>query len=391
LAKQSNKDLANANQDIESPIRAWGRELIKSVSPPLDPKAPDDPGVQKQYVFRKFLYISITSLLCIAQDYKRNEKVVFKFCLPPAPDKQVKPKQKKKAKFIKAREYVMNVYKDKIARYRPHKNEDTERFRRGIQIQHQLHKKLKQKGLTELYVPEIYEWKDGTVGERHRLYCVMEFINGIPLIDWCKDRTDREVIEILYLIAKGLENIVHRFSVVHSDIKPANILVLNNRPVLLDFGISRLYQSQAANLTSPTTTGLGTPAYSSAEQLENPIARSFKDDIFALGRTFWAMWSREEPDLSDIIVEVDSEGREKYCEETTQEALRAKFPASIFPPEEREIFERAHHIDPEQRYSDISEMRRDIELLKLKKYRVDNNNFPQIAEIIGELIKIWSN
>ncbi|RLD10038.1 MAG: hypothetical protein DRI56_03180 [Chloroflexota bacterium] len=383
IARLNNKTLLESNSDIESPIRAWGRELIKSVSPPRNPKGEDTPGADRRYVFRHFTYISRSSLICVAYDYQRKDDVVFKFCLPADPPAQ--EKKKKKTTFVKAREYVLNVYREGLSKAKPHKNEDTERFKRGVLIQQQLHEKIRKKGLTELYVPAIYDFVPGGIEYKNQLYCIMELIDGQGLIEYCRDRTDQEVIELLYLIARGLENIVHRFNVVHSDIKPANILVLNKRPVLLDFGISRVCQH--AELTSPSTRGLGTPAYSPAEQLENPLQRSFRDDIFALGRTFWAMWARREPDLSDIVIEIGSDGREKYSDESTQAALRAKFPSNIFPPEEREIFERAHNANPALRYADISEFRRDVELLKFKKYNTSSgiNWIPYLTK----LMEIW--
>ncbi|MGH3165745.1 MAG: serine/threonine-protein kinase, partial [Trebonia sp.] len=72
---------------------------------------------------------------------------------------------------------------------------------------------------------------------------------------------------------------VHSRSLVHRDLKPGNVLVAEDGPHLIDFGISR-----ALDGTSLTRTGMvvGTPGYMSPEQAEGrPAAPA--SDVFSLG------------------------------------------------------------------------------------------------------------
>jgi hypothetical protein len=79
-------------------------------------------------------------------------------------------------------------------------------------------------------------------------------------------------------LAEGLEAI-HEHGLVHRDLKPANIILADDGPRIIDFGISR-----PTNDTRITHSGalLGTPAYMAPEQAEGePPAPAV--DVFSLG------------------------------------------------------------------------------------------------------------
>jgi serine/threonine kinase PknH len=72
---------------------------------------------------------------------------------------------------------------------------------------------------------------------------------------------------------------VHAAGLVHRDLKPANVLIADDGPHVIDFGISRAFQG-----TQLTSAGMviGTPGYMSPEQAEGQVSGP-AGDIFALG------------------------------------------------------------------------------------------------------------
>jgi serine/threonine protein kinase len=103
-----------------------------------------------------------------------------------------------------------------------------------------------------------------------RPYLVMEHIKGETLLDAVRRRGPLAQTELV-MIAQGLATalaIIHAAGVVHRDLKPANVLIGEEGPVLIDFGIAQVMD--ATRLTR-TGTFLGTPGYAAPELFADEV------------------------------------------------------------------------------------------------------------------------
>ncbi|WP_328808778.1 serine/threonine-protein kinase [Nonomuraea montanisoli] len=105
----------------------------------------------------------------------------------------------------------------------------------------------------------------------HRPYIVTRYVPGRSLDEIVKDDGPLDlpaVVRIAHGVATAL-SAVHSVGVIHRDLKPGNVLILDGEPVLIDFGIA-----QAVDATRLTQTGMfiGTPGYLAPEIIEGQEA-----------------------------------------------------------------------------------------------------------------------
>ncbi len=148
-----------------------------------------------------------------------------------------------------------------------------ERFRRERQI------------LARLQHPHIATLLDGGVTDQGQPYLVLEFVEGIPLDEYC-DQERLSVDERLALFRQVCAAVVyaHANLVVHRDLKPDNILATEDGSIrLLDFGIAKLIVPDDEEMAKEGTKLLAlTPAYASPEQVRGePVGTA--TDVYSLG------------------------------------------------------------------------------------------------------------
>ncbi|WP_338896714.1 serine/threonine-protein kinase [Streptomyces sp. TG1A-60] len=88
-----------------------------------------------------------------------------------------------------------------------------------------------------------------------------------------------QVRRLMAGLAEALRDI-HRAGVVHRDLKPSNVLLAEDGPKVIDFGISRPKDSE---LRTETGKLIGTPPFMAPEQFRRPREVGPAADIFALG------------------------------------------------------------------------------------------------------------
>ena len=130
------------------------------------------------------------------------------------------------------------------------------------------------------------------VEHEYLLAIVMEVVEGRTLVQHVAKWRSRVPFADLLVVFRGVLDAVaegHRHGVIHRDLKPDNILVTGGggealRPKLVDFGIAKILEG-----TTYTVTGalLGTCAYMSPEQVQQPRSADPRSDIYSLGITLY--------------------------------------------------------------------------------------------------------
>ena len=141
--------------------------------------------------------------------------------------------------------------------------------------------------LAGLRHPNIARLYDGGNTERGVPYFVMEYVEGLPIDAFCRQKR-LPVDERLRLFRKVCEAVryAHQRLVVHRDLKPSNILVdRRGEPRLLDFGIAKVLDPEAWALDAEPTSTIHrrlTPSYASPEQIRGePVSTAA--DVYSLG------------------------------------------------------------------------------------------------------------
>ena len=112
-------------------------------------------------------------------------------------------------------------------------------------------------------------------------WLVTDYVHGPSLGDAVAKHGPLPLPALLNLAARLAEGLgaVHAAGVIHRDLKPANVLLAEDGPRLIDFGISQA--ADFAQITSPTSV-LGTPGFIAPELIQGePVGAS--SDIFTLG------------------------------------------------------------------------------------------------------------
>ena len=108
-----------------------------------------------------------------------------------------------------------------------------------------------QRTLAQLNHPSIARIYDADTLDDGTPWFVMEYVEGMPLTDYCNRRacSIEERLQLFRAVCEAVQY-AHQHAVIHRDLKPSNILVKADGTVrLLDFGIAK----QLENLESPAS------------------------------------------------------------------------------------------------------------------------------------------
>lgn len=107
------------------------------------------------------------------------------------------------------------------------------------------------------------------------------------------------VLMLIAGVAEALQSI-HRSGVIHRDLKPGNVILADDGPRVIDFGVARAIETSTAAMTQ-TGVRIGTPAFMSPEQVRGKQIDA-AGDVFALGSTAYYALTGRPPFGSDAAV-----------------------------------------------------------------------------------------
>nr|WP_232295355.1 serine/threonine-protein kinase [Parafrankia sp. EUN1f] len=138
------------------------------------------------------------------------------------------------------------------------------------------------------------------------------------------------VLMLIAGVAEALQSI-HRSGVIHRDLKPGNVILADDGPRVIDFGVARAIETSTAAMTQ-TGVRIGTPAFMSPEQVRGKQIDA-AGDVFALGSTAYYALTGRPPFGSDAAVFHRIENQQpdwEHCPDNVREVLSrclAKDPA----------------------------------------------------------------
>jgi tetratricopeptide (TPR) repeat protein len=221
--------------------------------------------------------------------------------------------------------------------------------------------------------PNICTIHDIETADDGQLFIVMAFYEGQTL----KQRLEsgpmaiEEALEIATGIADGLAK-AHAQGVVHRDIKPGNVMVTEEGPRILDFGLATFVD--ALKLTAENTS-FGTPAYMSPAQVRGQTADA-RADVWAVGVVLYEMLAGHVPFQGAYA-------------EAVAHAILHESPAPLrgqrpdIPEEIEQLVFRALHKDPNVRYQSGRELARAIRQMRGLSVPLELRSAPVVAPLIG--------
>ena len=216
------------------------------------------------------------------------------------------------------------------------------------------------KRLHHQYLPQVYDF----IQMGNEVYTVIDYIDGNTLMDYIDEgiRFDEaQIVKWLKQLCEALDYLhTQNPPIIHSDIKPSNVMVdVSGNICLIDFNIS--FDESDMKKISGYTAGYASPEQVRKVQLYTSggnyldVHLDAKSDIFSLGATIYHLMTTENP------IKAMGDGGSLW------EAPVALPYSQLL----REVIGKALKRDPSERYQSAKDMYHDLDTMKIrdKRYR----------------------
>jgi serine/threonine-protein kinase len=187
---------------------------------------------------------------------------------------------------------------------------------------------LEAKAVARLTSEHVAHVLDAGVTDEGTPYTVMEYLEGSNLARLLEVQGQFDVttaVEYAIQVSEGLAE-AHSLGIVHRDIKPYNLILVERSPgwrsiKIVDFGISKVALPDMPKVVTGVI--IGTPCYMSPEQLRSTAGVDHRSDIWSLGATLFELLAGRAafdasltlPELVAAILEKPSPSLRKACPE----------------------------------------------------------------------------
>ena len=145
--------------------------------------------------------------------------------------------------------------------------------------------------------PNVASVIDAGMTKKGRPYFVMEYVPGIPITEYA-DKYSLSIEDRIKLVIQACKGVfhAHQKGILHRDIKPGNVLVMEVDRVplvkIIDFSVAKSTQQKLVNETVHTKLGvfIGTPSYTSPEQAgSSQLDIDTRTDVYSIGMILYKL------------------------------------------------------------------------------------------------------
>ena len=201
-----------------------------------------------------------------------------------------------------------------------------------------------------------------------RPFMVNELIKGQTVKDLLKERkkfTFLEACDMMYQLCSAILH-AHQHGVIHRDIKPENVFITTDGTIKLgDFGIATFQDNNVRVTKSEVVVG---SVHYLAPELSQGSPASIQSDIYALGITFFELITGKVPydDKSAVSVAL------KHIKEKFPSAKKFNSQTPVIIDK---IIQKSCMKNPNERYNDVFEMRKDIDRILREPNLIKKKSF----------------
>ncbi len=222
------------------------------------------------------------------------------------------------------------------------------------------------RAVAKLHHENVIRELDCGVLPDNSFYIVMEFLDGVSLDELLEKRgrmSIQRALPIFKQIASGMVH-AHASGVLHCDLKPSNIIVLDSQgsvPTvkIVDFGIALMVWEQDGRHTSL----VGSPLYMAPETSQEEFSDE-RSDVYSLGCLMMECLTLNPPFTCKSVFEVMVEHRDKRPPLLSERLTTESVPVRL-----ENLIDKCLQKNKEDRYQSMGELLKDLESIEAELHQ----------------------